>query len=69
MQINRATLFSVSLYHFFSLVGLFFLTLFFLLALFFILTADPAGHALGSIYVLSLSPEFYSGKGQSFKSS
>ena len=35
----------------------------------FILTADPAGHALGSIYVLSLSPEFYSGKGQSFKSS
>ena len=36
---------------------------------FFILTADPAGHALGSIYILSLSPEFYFGKGQSFKSS
>ena len=29
----------------------------------FILTADPAGHALGSIYILSLSPEFYFGKG------
>ena len=30
---------------------------------FFILTADPAGHALGSIYILSLSPEYYFGKG------
>ena len=30
---------------------------------FFTLTADPAGHALGSIYILSLSPEFYFGKG------
>ena len=30
---------------------------------FFILTADPAGHALGSIYILSSSPEFYFGKG------
>ena len=30
---------------------------------FFILTADPAGHALGSIYTLSLSPDFYFGKG------
>ena len=30
---------------------------------FFILTADPAGHALGSIYILSLSPEFYFCKG------
>ena len=29
----------------------------------FILTADPAGHALGSIYILSLSPEFYFEKG------
>ena len=41
-----------------------FLTLFFLLAfssLF--LPADPAGHALESIYILSLSPEFYFGKG------
>ena len=38
------------------------LTLFFVLAFFFILTADPDGHALGSIYILSLSPEFYFGK-------
>ena len=30
---------------------------------FFILTADSAGHALGSIYILSVSPEFYFGKG------
>ena len=30
------------------------------LLLLFILTADPAGHA---IYILSLSPEFYFGKG------
>ena len=54
MQINRvrlpATMFSVSLYRF--PFGIFF----------FILTADPAGHALGSIYILSLSPEFYFGK-------
>ena len=28
-----------------------------------ILTADPAGHELGSIYILSSSPEFYFGKG------
>ena len=41
-----------------------FLTLFFLLAFsFFTLTADPAGHALRSIYILSVSPEFYCGKG------
>ena len=64
MQINRvrlpSTLFSVSLYLFWSL----FLTLFFFLAFFlFILTADPAGHELGSIYILSSSPEFYFGKG------
>ena len=30
---------------------------------FFILTAEPAGNALGSIYILSLSLEFYFGKG------
>ena len=29
----------------------------------FILTADPADHALVSIHILSLSPEFYFGKG------
>ena len=71
MQINRvrlpATLFSVSLsrfFFFFFLFGLSFLTLFLPFGLFFyILTADPAGHALGSIYILSFSPEFYFGKG------
>ena len=31
----------------------------------FILTADPADHALGSIYILSSSPESYFGKGTS----
>ena len=51
----------------------YFVPLFFLFSLFFsifplvlfavILTADPADHALGSIYILSLSPEFYFGKG------
>ena len=35
----------------------------FLFAIFFILTTDLAGYALGSIYILSLSPEFYFGKG------
>ena len=67
VQSNRvrlpATLLSVSMYCFFFLFGLFFLTLFFFLAFFFILTADPAGHALGSIFILSLSPEFISEKG------
>ena len=64
MQINRVrlpvTLFSVSLGRFF----LFFLNTIFPSGLFFfILTADPAGYALGSIYILSLSPEFDFGKG------
>ena len=63
VQINRvrlpSTLFSVSLYRFWSL----FLTLFFFLFFFFILTAEPAGNELGSIYILSSSPEFYFGKG------
>ena len=45
------------------LVSLFFRTIFPFGLFFFILTADPAGHALGSIYILSLSPEFYFGKG------
>ena len=44
--------------------GLFFLNTIFPFGLFlFILIADPAGHALGSIYILSVSPEFYFGKG------
>ena len=54
VQINRvrlsATLFSVSLYLFFFMFGLFFNTNFPFGFFFFILTADPAGHALGSIY-------------------
>ena len=29
----------------------------------FILTAESAGHALGSIYIFSISAEFYFGKG------
>ena len=54
MQINPvrlpATLLSVSLYRLFSLFGLFFFfnTIFPFGLFFFILTADPAGHALGS---------------------
>ena len=68
MQINRvrltATLFSVSSsYRFFSVSSLFFNTIFPFDLFSFILTADPAGHALGSIYIFSLSPEFYFGKG------
>ena len=67
VQINRvrlpATLFSVSLYRFFFCLVSFFNTIFPFGLFFFILTADPAGHELGSIYILSLSPEFYFGKG------
>ena len=73
VQINRvrlpATLFPVSLYRFFVVVvvvrfGLFIFNFIFPFGLFFfILTADPACHALGSIYIFSLSPEFYFGKG------
>ena len=66
VQIDRvrlpATLFSVSLYRFFCLVS-FFNPIFSFGLFFFILTTDPASHALGSIYILSLSPEFYFGKG------
>ena len=73
VQTNRvrllATLLSVSLYRFFSCLVYFFDTIFPFGLCFFIFTADPAVRALGSIYVLSLSPEFYFGKGQSFKSS
>ena len=67
LQINRvrlpATLFSASLYRFFFLFGLFFNTIFpfGLFSLFLLLTLLV--HALGSIYILSLSPEFYFGKG------
>ena len=50
-------------FFFFVLFGLFFNTIFPFGLFFFILTADPAGHALRSIYILSLRPEFYFGKG------
>ena len=50
------------LYRFSCLVS-FFNTIFSFGLFFFILTADPAGHALESIYILGLSPEFYFGKG------
>ena len=67
MQIYRvqlpATLFSVSLERFFSVQSLFFNTIFPFGLFSFILTADPADHALGSICILSLSLEFYFGKG------
>ena len=39
----------------------FFNTIFPFSIFFFILTADPSGQALGSIYISSLSPEFYFG--------
>ena len=42
---------------------LFFNTIFPFGRFFFIPTAYPAGHTLGSVYNLSLSPEFYFGKG------
>ena len=64
VQSNRvrlpSTLFSISLYRFWSLL---FNTIFLFALFFFILTADPAGHELGSIYILSSSLEFYFGKG------
>ena len=68
LQVNRVrlpvTLFSVSLYRFFFPRLVSFFNIIFPFGLFFfILTADPAGHALGSIYTLSLSPDFYFGKG------
>ena len=50
-----ATLFSVSLYRF---------LFFFLFSLcFLVLTADPADHTLGSIYILSFSPGYILEKG------
>ena len=48
---------------FFSVWSLFFNTVFPFSLFSFILTADPAHHALGSMYILSLSPEFYFAKG------
>ena len=54
-----ATLFSVSLYHFFLGINPIFNPIFPFGLFSFIDTADPADHALGSIYV---SLEFYFGK-------
>ena len=57
LQINRvrlpATLFSVFATVFFFLFGLFLSNIFPFGLFFFIPTADPAGHALGSIYILN----------------
>ena len=44
---------------FFSVQSLFFSPIFPSGLLFFIRIADPADHALGSIYILSFSPELY----------
>ena len=46
-----------------SVWSLFFNTIFSFGLFSYTLTADPAGYALGSIHILSLSPEFYFGKG------
>ena len=65
MQINRVRLPATLFFCFFVPIVLvsFFKHYFSFWPFFFILTSDPAGHALGSIYILSLSPEFYFGKG------
>ena len=55
--------FFAPLLFFFSVRSLFLNTVFPFGLFSFILTADPAGHALGSIYILSLSPEFILEKG------
>ena len=55
--------FFVPFFFFFSVWSLFLNTIFPFGFFFFILTAEPAGNALGSIYILSLSLEFYFGKG------
>ena len=55
---------SVSFYRFVFLLVVSFLKHYFSFWPFFlILTADPACHALGSRYILSLNPELYFGKG------
>ena len=69
VQINRVRLpvtpFPVSFYRFFFCLVSLFNTISPLGVFFCILTADPAVHALRSIYILSLSSEFYFGKGLS----
>ena len=56
-------LFLCTVFFLFPVWSLFLNTIFPFGFFFFILTADPAGHALGSIYILSLSPDLYFGKG------
>ena len=57
-----------AIFCFFFLFGLFFFNTNFPFGLFFfILTADPAGHALGSIYILSVKSEVFFWK-RDFKS-
>ena len=51
---------------FFSVYSLFFNRIFPLGLFSFVLTSDPPDLALGSIYILSLSPDFYFGKGISW---
>ena len=60
---DAAFCFLVPFFFFFPCLVSFFNTIFSFGLFFFILTVDPAGHALGSIYILILSPEFYFGKG------
>ena len=62
---TTATLFSVCLYRFVFFLFFVFILSFLLAIFFFILIADPPGYALGSMYILSSSPEFYFGKGSS----
>ena len=60
---GNATFYFLFLCIVFFLFALLFLNTIFPFGLFScILTADPAGHTLGSIYILSLSPYFYFGK-------
>ena len=69
VQINRVRLqatlhaFCFLVPFFFPCLVYFFNTIFSFGLFFFILTADPAGHSLRSIHILSLCPEFYFGKG------
>ena len=61
---DAAFCFFVPFFFFFLFgIAIFFNTIYPFGLFFFTLTADPVGHALGSIYILSLSAEFYFGKG------
>ena len=60
---RRCFLFLFTVFFFFLFGPCFFNTTFPFGLFSFILIADPADRALGSIYILRLSPEFYFGKG------